>query len=50
MSARIGAQAKGAKVFISKSTADRIKDLFTLPSLGKFNLKNVIEEIEIFEI
>jgi len=50
VAARIGAQAKGGKVFISKSTADRIKDHFSLSPLGKFNLKNVSEEVEIFEI
>jgi len=50
VAARIGAQAKGGKVFLSKTTAERIKDHFSLSSLGKFNLKNVSEEIEIFEI
>ena len=50
VAARIGAQAKGGKVFISKSTADRIKDHFSLSPLGKFNLKNVSEEVEIYEI
>ena len=50
VAARIGAQAKGGKVFISKSTANRIKDHFSLSPLGKFNLKNVSEEVEIFEI
>ena len=50
VTARIGAQARGGKVFISKSTADRIKDHFSLSPLGKFNLKNVSEEVEIYEI
>ena len=50
VAARIGAQAKGGKVFLSKTTADRIKDHFTLSPLGKFNLKNVSEEVDIFEI
>ena len=50
VAARIGAQAKGGKVFISQSTADRIKDHFSLSPLGKFNLKNVSEEVEIYEI
>lgn len=50
VAARIGAQAKGGKVFLSKTTAARIKDQFTLSPLGKFNLKNVSEEVEIFEI
>jgi class 3 adenylate cyclase len=50
VAARIGAQAKGGKVFLSKITAERIKDHFTLSPLGKFNLKNVSEEVEIYEI
>jgi class 3 adenylate cyclase len=50
VAARIGAQAKGGKVFLSNTTADRIKNHFTLTPLGNFNLKNVTEEIEIFEI
>jgi class 3 adenylate cyclase len=50
VAARIGAQAKGGKVFLSHTTAARVKDQITLSPLGKFNLKNVSEEVEIFEI
>ena len=50
VAARIGAQAKGGKVFLSKTTAQRIKDQFSMSPLGKFNLKNVTEEVEIYEI
>ena len=50
VAARIGAQAKGGKVFLSNVTAERLKDHFSLSSLGKFSLKNVTEEVEIFEI
>lgn len=50
VAARIGAQAKGGKVFLSNMTAERIKAHFSLSPLGKFNLKNVTEEVEIFEI
>jgi len=50
VAARIGAQAKGGKVFLSKTTAQRIKDQYSLSPLGKFNLKNVSEEVEIYEI
>jgi len=50
VAARIGAQAKGGKVFLSKTTAERIKNHFNLSPLGKFNLKNVSEEVEIYEI
>jgi class 3 adenylate cyclase len=50
VAARIGAQAKGGKIFLSPTTATRVKDQFTLAPLGKFSLKNVSEEVEIFEI
>jgi class 3 adenylate cyclase len=50
VAARIGAQARGGKVLLSKTTANRIKDHFTPIPLGKFNLKNVTEEVEIYEI
>ena len=50
VAARIGAQAKGGKVFLSQTTAERVKDQFPLAPLGKFNLKNVSEDVEIFEI
>jgi len=50
VASRIGAQAKGGKVFLSNTTATRVKDHFSLSPLGKFNLKNVSEEVEIFEV
>ncbi len=50
VAARIGAQAKGGKVFLSQTTAVRIKEQFPLAPIGKFNLKNVSEEVEIYEI
>jgi class 3 adenylate cyclase len=50
VAARIGAQAKGGKVFLSKTTAERIKDHFSLSPLGSFNLKNVSADVEIYEI
>jgi class 3 adenylate cyclase len=50
VAARIGSQAKGGKVFLSPTTAARVKDHFTLSPLGKFTLKNVSEEVEIFEV
>jgi class 3 adenylate cyclase len=50
VAARIGAQAKGGKVFLSDTTAARVKDQIALSHLGKFNLKNVSEEVDIFEI
>jgi class 3 adenylate cyclase len=50
VAARIGAQATNGKVFLSKATADRVKDQFPLSPLGRFSLKNVSEEVEIFEV
>jgi class 3 adenylate cyclase len=50
VAARIGSQAKGGKVFLSPTTAARVKDQFKLSPLGKFNLKNVSGEVEIYEI
>jgi class 3 adenylate cyclase len=50
VAARLGAQAKGGKIFLSHTTATRIEKHFNLSHLGKFNLKNVSEEVEIFEI
>jgi len=47
---RIGAQATHGRVFLSKTTAERVKDQFPLTPLGKFNLKSVSKEIEIFEV
>ena len=50
VAARIGAQATNGKIFISEATAERVKDQFTVTPLGKFNLKNVSKEIEIYQI
>jgi len=50
IAARIGAQAKGGRIFLSPSTAGRVKEHFSLAPLGKFNLKNVSEEVEIYEV
>jgi class 3 adenylate cyclase len=50
IAARIGAQASGGSIFISKSTAYRVKEHFSVKPRGRFKLKNVSEEIEIFEL
>ena len=50
VASRIGSQAKGGRVFLSPTTAARVKDHFPLSSLGKFTLKNVSEEVEIYEV
>jgi class 3 adenylate cyclase len=50
VAARIGAQASGGSIYLSKSTADRVKGHFSPKPKGRFKLKNVSEEIEIFEL
>ena len=50
IAARIGAQATRGGIYLSKSTADRIKGHFSTKPKGKFKLKNVSEKIEIFEL
>jgi hypothetical protein len=35
---------------VSKTTADRVKDNFLLTPKGKFRLKNVSEEVEVFAL
>ncbi len=50
VAARIGAQASGGGIYLSRTTADRVKKHFSPFSRGKFKLKNVSEEIEIFEL
>jgi class 3 adenylate cyclase len=50
VAARVGAQASGGSIYLSKSTADRVKGHFSPKPKGGFKLKNVSEEIEIFEL
>jgi class 3 adenylate cyclase len=47
---RLGAFATGGAVVLSRSTADRVNQEFALNCLGKFSLKNVSEEVEIFQV
>ena len=50
VAARIGAFATGGNILVSKSTADRIKSHFALEHLGKHKMKNVSDEIDIFQL
>jgi class 3 adenylate cyclase len=50
VAARICAQATGGSVLASRSTVERAEDHFTFTPLGKCRLKNVSEEVEIFEL
>ena len=50
VAARVGAFAYDGAILVSRPTADRVKELFPLTPLGKFSLKNVSEQVEIFEV
>ncbi len=50
VAARIGSAAKRGEILLSKTTAERIKGHIPFTSLGKFSLKNVSEEVEIFKV
>ena len=50
VAARVGALASGGSIYLSKSTADRVREHFSPKPKGRFKLKNVSEEIEIFEL
>lgn len=50
LAARIGDIASEGAIFLSRSTADRVKDHFSLTPMGRFCLKNVSEEMEIFSV
>jgi len=50
VAARVGSLATGGSVLLSKFTADRVREQFSLKPLGKFKLKNVSEEIEVFSV
>jgi class 3 adenylate cyclase len=50
VAARICSKATGGDILVSKETADRIKECFSPQSLGKFSLKNVSEEVEIYAV
>lgn len=50
VAARIGALASDGAIHLSRSTADRVKDHFSIKPKGKFKLKNVSGEMEIFTV
>jgi class 3 adenylate cyclase len=50
VAARLGALATKGSIFLSRDTADLIADRFPLIPRGKFKLKNVSEEAEVFEV
>jgi class 3 adenylate cyclase len=50
VAARIGALATGGQTLLSRPTADRVNDQIQLKNLGKFELKNVREPTEVFQL
>ena len=50
LAARICGKAVGGEVLLSKETAERVKGHFSIQCLGKFCLKNVSEEVEIYAV
>ena len=50
IAARVGAQATKGGIYLTKSTAERIKDEYELDSVGALELKNVSEPVEVFSL
>jgi class 3 adenylate cyclase len=50
VASRLGAFANGGALLLSRATADRVNQEFALNCLGKFSLKNVSEDVEIFQV
>ena len=50
VAARLCGQAKGGAVLVSQSTADRVKNHYSFSPLGKFALKNLSGEVEVFAL
>ena len=50
VAARIGDLASEGAIHLSKSTADRVNAHFSVKPKGKFMLKNVSGEVEIFTV
>ena len=50
IAARIGALASGGQTLVAKSTAQRISSQHPLKDLGKFELKNVKDKVDVFQL
>jgi len=50
VAARLGALATKGSIFLSRDTADLIADRLPLIPRGKFKLKNISEEVDVFEV
>ncbi len=50
IAARIGAMAKGGQTLLSKTTAHRVMNQMDLRKLGQFELKNVKDKAEVYQL
>lgn len=50
MAARICSKARGGAIYANEETVRRVSHHFGFQSLGKFRLKNLSEEVEIYEL
>jgi class 3 adenylate cyclase len=50
IAARLGALAKNGQIFLSRTTSERVGSEYNLDYLGKFQLKNVSGETDVYEI
>jgi class 3 adenylate cyclase len=50
IAARLGGQATGGGILLTRATADRVRGYFDLGKLGRFQLKNVSEPVEIWQV
>lgn len=50
VAARLGALAVGGAIFVSKATAERVDEHYQLAYAGRFKLKNVSNEVEVYSL
>jgi len=50
VAARLGALATGGAIFVSKTTAERVEDRYLMTYAGRFRLKNVSNEVEVYSL
>ena len=50
VAARLCGKAKGGEILLAEETVQRTKKLFQFSSIGKFALKNLAEEVEIYSL
>jgi class 3 adenylate cyclase len=50
VAARLCGQAKGGAIFVAKNTVDRVRKRFPFAPIGSLALKNLTEQVEVFEL